>query len=91
MKDLLTALVPTALWSAAKNNVAAQRRIMYQVKEGKCFGLKENTLLKVGFTPGHSPSRPYFIYMRLNVRQQIMFQKKRVKKISNARHLFSKV
>jgi hypothetical protein len=49
---LLTALVPTTLWSAGKNNGAAWRRVTDTPEEQKCSRMKQNNLLIEGFKSG---------------------------------------
>ena len=44
-KNQLTAIVLMALWRAAKKNGLGRRQIAYQLKQGKCYELKQSILL----------------------------------------------
>ena len=51
---VLTAIVPTALWSAGKKYGAKQRHVMDTREEQKHLRMKQNNLLIQGFKPSAS-------------------------------------
>ena len=49
-RGVLTAIVPMALWRAAKKNSSARGRIAYRLKEQKYLQMEQHNLLIEGFT-----------------------------------------
>ena len=67
---ILTAIVRTALWRAAKKNGSTRGRLAYRLIEEKRSGLEQNTILIEGFQPGPSPCL-FVEKLELTVRNQV--------------------